>query len=225
MKPLKLHLKTALLASAVALIILAVALLLISARVAKQVRDEQKQLAQLEARNLAEHLSLFPEQIDQGDLQRLTYLVSGSRPNLLTVRVWKLSDANFIEEAASDDSSPEAIPAETLDALRTGSVSEIVSPQQAGSDDSLFRVFAPVVVKNQFDGAVEVVQRLDTISSIAFQYLLNLLWIALATIVLMTTAFYLLFQKIVYSPLENMLLAIERAKTGNLSIELALSAP
>ncbi len=221
MKSLKLHLKTALLASAVALVILVVALLLISARVAKQVRDEQKQLAQLEADNLAEHLSLFPEQIDQNDLQRLTNLVSGSRPNLLSVRVWKLNAGNFVEAAASDESlPPEEISAETIKALQKGLASEIVNPQQAETDDSLFRVFAPIVIKNRVDGAVEVLQRLDTISSIAFQYLLNLSWIALATIVLMTAAFYLLFQRLVYLPLEKLLLAIDKAKTGNLSVEV-----
>ena len=220
MKPLKLHLKTALLASAVALVILVVALLLISARVAKQVRDEQKQLAQLAAENLAEHLAFFPEQIDQIDLERLTNVVSGSRPNLVTVRVWKLNGGKFVKAAASDDSLPlEEIPAETNNALQNGLASAVVNPQQAKSSDSLYRDFAPIVIKNRVDGAVEVIEKLDTISSIAFQYLINLLWIALVTIILMTAAFYLLFQKIVYLPLENLLLAMDKAKSGNLSIE------
>lgn len=221
MKPLKLHFKTALLASAVALVILVVALLLISARVAGQVRDEQKQLAQLEADNLAGHLSQFPEQIDQDGLQRLTNLVSGLRPNLVTVRVWKLNGAKFVEEVASDDSLPLGeIPFETNDALRKGLASEIVNPQRAETDDSLFRVFSPIVIRNRVDGAVEVIEKLDTISSIAFQYLVNLSWIALATIILMTTAFYLLFQRLVYVPLEKLLLAMDKAKAGNLSIEV-----
>lgn len=221
MKPLGLHLKTALLASAVALAVLFVALFLISARVARQVRDEQKQLAQLEADNLAEHLSLFPEQFDADDLQRLTNLVSGSRPNLQTVRVWKLDGAKFVEEAISADSLPlEEIPSETNDALQKGLASQVVSPQQVQTDDSLFRVFAPIVVRNRVDGAVEVVEKLDTISSIAFQYLFNLSWIALATVVLMTVAFYLLFQKLVYLPLEKLLAAMDAAKAGNLSIEV-----
>ena len=97
MKSLKLHIKTALLASAVTLVALIVALLLISVRVANQFRDEQKHLAQLEAENLAEHLSLFPEQIGQDDLERLTNLVSGSRPNLVTVRLWKFNRSLLVE--------------------------------------------------------------------------------------------------------------------------------
>ncbi len=221
MQPLKLHLKTALLASAVALIALMVALLLISARVANQVRDEQKQLAQLQADNLAEHLSLFPAQIDKDNLERLANLVSGSRPNLVTVRVWKFDGANFVEETAAADSLPaEEIPAETATALRNGSASQIINRQQTDEQDSLFRVFAPIVIKNQVSGAVEVVERLDTVSTTAFGYLLNLSWIAIATILLMTAAFYLLFQKIVYRPLEKLLSAMDKAKAGNLSVKV-----
>ncbi|MDQ2746983.1 MAG: HAMP domain-containing protein, partial [Acidobacteriota bacterium] len=221
MKPFKLHLKTALLASAVALVALTVALLLISARVANQFRDEQKQLAQLQAENLAEHLSLFPTQIGADDLQQLTNLVSGSRPNLVTVRVWHFDGANFVEQTASDDSLPaEEIPAETRNALRSGSASQLVSRLETAENDPSFRVFAPVIIKKKLDGAVEVVEKLDTISSIALGYLLNLSWIAIATVLLMTVAFYLLFQSLVYRPLEKLLLAMDKAKAGDLSVEV-----
>ncbi len=190
MPPFKLHIKTALLASAVALVALAVALLLISARVANQVRDEQKQLAQLEADNLAEHLSLFPAQDDADDLTRLANLISGSRPNLTTVRVWQIDGVDFIEQAASDDSlPPEEIPAETKIALRGGEASQIVSRPQNAEENSLFRVFASIRIKNRVVGAVEIVEKLDTISSIALRYIANLWWIALATIIIMTKSF------------------------------------
>jgi two-component system, NtrC family, sensor kinase len=221
MKPFKLHLKTALLASAVALVALTVALLLISARVANQFRNEQKQLAQLQAENLAEHLSLFPAQTDENDLKQLTNLVSGSRPNLVTVRVWRSDGTNFVEQAAADDSLPvEEIPSETQNALRKGSASQIINRLETTENDPSFRVFAPVIIKNRVEGAVEIVERLDTISSIALGYLLNLSWIALATILLMTVAFYLLFQSLVYRPLEKLLSAMDRAKAGDLSVEV-----
>ncbi len=220
MKPLKLHLKTALLASVVALVALTVALLLISARVANQFRNEQKQLAQLQAENLAERLSLFPAQFDEDDLKQLVNLVSGSRPNLVAVRVWIFDGANFVEQTASDDSLPaEKIPAATRDALRTGSDSELISDLKTAENSPSFRVFAPVIGGGKVTGAVEVVERLDTISSIAFGYLLNLSWIALATVLLMTAAFYLLFQNLVYRPLDKLLTAMNRAKAGDLSIE------
>lgn len=221
MKPFKLHLKTALLASAVALVALTVALLLISARVANQFRNEQKQLAQLQAENLAEHISLFPAQIDEGDLKQLTNLVSGSRPNLVTVRVWQFDGKNFVEQTASDDSLPaEAIPVETQNALRMGSDSQISNQLGSVEDEPSFRVFAPVIINKKVSGAVEVVEKLDTLSSIAFGYLLNLSWIALATVLLMTAAFYLLFQSLVYRPLDKLLTAMNRAKAGDLSIEV-----
>lgn len=221
MPALKLHLKTALLASAVALVLLVISFLVISAQIAAQIQGEQKQLAQLQAENLAENLSLFPEQINPDDLRQLTNLVSGSRPNLVTVRVWKLENADFIESAASDDSLPvETIPAETQAALRAGAPSQIVNFQKNNSGDSLFRIFAPVVIKNKVSGAVEVVERLDTVSTIAWSYVTNLIWIALAAIILMTGAFYLLFQSLVYQPLEKLLTAMEKAKTGNLSAEI-----
>lgn len=221
MKPFKLHLKTALLASAVALVALTVALLLISARVANQFRNEQKQLAQLQAENLAEHLSLFPTQIDDADLKQLTNLVSGSRPNLVTVRVWNFDGANFTEKTASDDSSPaEAISAETINALRTGADSQIINRSATAENDPSFRVFAPVIIQKKVTGAVEIVERLDTISSIALGYLLNLSWIALATVLLMTVAFFLLFQSLVYRPLDRLLSAMDRAKAGDLSVEI-----
>lgn len=222
MKPFKLHLKTVLLASAVALVALTVALLLISARVANQFRNEQKQLAQLQAENLAEHLSLFPTQIDAGDVQQLTNLVNGSRPNLVTVRVWRLDGANFVEQTAADNSlAAEEIPSETQNALRNGLDSQIINRLESAESDPSFRVFAPVLIKNRVDGAVEIVERLDTISSIALGYLLSLSWIALATVLLMTVAFYLLFQSLVYRPLDKLLSAMDRAKAGDLSVEVA----
>ena len=39
-------------------------------------------------------------------------------------------------------------------------------------------------------------------------------------ILLMTAAFYLLFQSVVYRPLEKLLAAMDKAKTGNLAVEV-----
>jgi two-component system, NtrC family, sensor kinase len=222
MPSLKLHIKTALLASSVALVLLVVSFLVSSANIASQIQAEQKALAQLQAENLAKNLSLFPEQSGEEDLQQLTNLVSGSRPNLLTARVWKLANNDFVEQAASDDSLPsETIPVEIKNALLANSKSQVVSSPAAAANDSLFRIFAPVVVNNKVAGAVEVVERLDTVSTIALRYAANLIWIALAAIILMTGAFYMLFQNLVYQPLEKLLTAMEKAGTGNLSAEIA----
>ncbi len=219
---LKLHIKTALLALPVAIVLLVVLFLVVSASIASQIQNEQKELAQLQAENLAKSLSLFPEQSGEQDLLQLTNLVSGSHPNLITARVWKLEAGDFVEQAASDDSLPsETIPPEIKEALLSNSSSQTVNSRTADANDSLFRIFTPVVVKNKVYGAVEVVERLDTVSSIALSYAGNLIWIALAAIVLMTGAFYMLFQNLVYQPLDKLLSAMEKAKTGNLSAEIS----
>ena len=222
MPSLKLHIKTALLASAVALVLLVISFLVISANIATQIQSEQKELAELQAKNLAENLSLLTGQTNAETLQLLTNQVSGAPKNIITARVWKLENNEFVEAAASDDSLPsEEIPAATQTALRSGAPSQIVNFQPAEANDSLYRIFAPVVVQNKITGAVEVVERLDTVSSIALRYAANLIWITLAAVILMTGAFYLLFQNLVYQPLEKLLSAMEKAKTGNLSAEIS----
>ena len=90
MPSLKLHIKTALIASAVALVLLIISFLVIGANIASQIQADQKQLAALQAANLAEYISLYSDQIDADDLQQLTNFVSTLRPNLVTVRVWRL---------------------------------------------------------------------------------------------------------------------------------------
>lgn len=217
MKPLKLHLKTSLLASAVALVVLFVALLLISVKVANQTRDEQKQLAELEAVNLAQHLSIFPSQNSVMDLQRLTDFVSKTRPNVMTVRIWRLDIGGFsVTTASNGDQNSDEIPQDSQLSLKSGRASQNIAVSKNTGDDSIFRVFAPIVSGNRVTGAVEVVERLDTVSNIALQYLWSLSWIAAVTILLMLAAFYLLFQNMVYQPLDKLLTAMEKAKKGDL---------
>ncbi|HEY8561236.1 MAG TPA: ATP-binding protein [Pyrinomonadaceae bacterium] len=221
MPPLKLHIKTALLASSVALVLLAAALLVVSASIAAQIQTEQKELARLQAENLAESLSVLPAQTNDDTLQLLTNLVSRARRNIITARVWKLENNEFVEQAASDDSSPpETIPVEIKNSLLANSPSQVVNIQ-TDSSDSLYRIFAPVIVNNNVAGAVEIVERLDTVSTIAARYVANLLWIAGAAVVLMTGAFYLLFQNLVYRPLDKILTAMEKARAGNLSATIS----
>ena len=50
MPSLKLHIKTALLASSVALVLLVISFLVISANIASQIQTEQKELAELQAK-------------------------------------------------------------------------------------------------------------------------------------------------------------------------------
>ncbi len=217
MKPLKLHLKTSLLASAVALVVLFFALLLISVKDANKVRDDQKRFAQLEAQNLAQQLSIFPSESSVMDLQWLTNFVNRSRPNLVAVRIWRLDYGGFSVTTASDGSENlEEIPVESQLLLKSGRTSQVIAVSKITGEDSLYRVFVPIFSRNGVSGAVEVVERLDTVSKIAANNLLGLSWIAVVTILLMLGAFYLLFQNMVYQPLDKILKAMDKAKKGDL---------
>lgn len=215
---LPLHIKTALLASLVSLAVLVIGLIVITTNIARQIQDEQKQLTALQAENLAEQFSALPNNPDAETLQNLTNIVSGSRPNLLTVRVWNFENGEFTENAASDDSLPlEELSDDIKTALKSGARSSNVKVLK-NDDDSYFRVFSPIFRNREITGAVEAVEKLDTISSISLRYISNLSWIALATVFFMSAAFYLLFQKLVYQPLETLLLAMERAQKGDLEV-------
>lgn len=217
MKSFSLHTKTAAVASAISFVILTVAFIVISASVANQAQTEQKELAALQAENLAEELSSTENRFDSQDLQNFTDLVSGSRPNLIAVRIWNLENGELVQSVGSDDSSPpEKLTAASLEALKNGTNSKSIEVLASG-DDSLYRVFAPIVRERQIVGAVEAIERLDTLPRVAARYLSNLLWIILATIFLMAIAFYLLFEKLVYQPLGSLLAAMDKAKTGNLA--------
>lgn len=222
MKFLPLHIKTAILVSVISIVVLLGGLLVSRANIAKQIQEEQKQIAALQAENLAEQLSRTQAPLDADSLRRLTNVVSGSRPNLISVRVWKLENGDFVESVSSDDSLPaEEINQDVQNALRSGGDSTSVKFLQNAGDDSLFRAFSPIVENNRATGAVEVIEKLDTVWTITMRYTANILiWRTLSTVVLMSLAIYLLFQKLVYQPLGKLLGAMELAKAGDLSVEL-----
>ena len=221
MKFFPLHIKTALLASCVSFVVLIVGLIVISANIAKQIQAEQKELAALQAENLAEQLSAAQNQFDAQGLQNLANILSGSRPNNVTVRVWSFEDGKFVEKVASDDSLPvEELNGEVQDALQKG-VGSSATNIFPNKDDSFFRVFSPIIRNKQITGAVEAVEKLDTISSITLRYIASLSWITLLTVVFMSAAFYLLFQRLVYQPLGKLLSAMDEAKNGNLAAAVA----
>jgi len=220
MKYFPLHIKTALLASVISFFVLIVGLIVVSASIARQIQAEQKALAALQAENLAEQLSITESNFDAEGLRNLANVLSGSRPNLVTLRVWNLENGKFVESVSSDDSLPvEELNGEVRDALQKGVGSASVKDLQ-NKDDWLFRVVSPISRNGRTSGAVEVVEKLDTISSITLRYIVSLSWITLVTVIFMSAAFYLLFQRLVYQPLENLLSAMDKAKTGNLRVAI-----
>ncbi|MDT5267816.1 MAG: two-component system, NtrC family, sensor kinase [Acidobacteriota bacterium] len=223
MRPLKLHTKTALLASAITLAVLGVLLLLVSVRFAERVREEQKQLAQLQADNLAEHLSRMPGPRDPAEVARLATLVHGSRPDAVTVRVWERAGGLFqqVAVAASAGSSTEAeeIPEEVKAALRSGLETRVVAPRPEGSDDSLYRVFAPVIEDGRVSGAVDVIEKLDSAPTIALDYGRGAFWLAPLAVVAITAGVFLLFRHFVHRPVGRLLGAMSRVEAGDLSAQ------
>ncbi|MGH9898762.1 MAG: sensor histidine kinase, partial [Pyrinomonadaceae bacterium] len=225
MRPLKLHTKTTLLYSATTLALLAAALIIISTRVASLVRDDQKALAELLAINFADHISNMPSPRGSEAIAHAATLVRSTRPNLITVRVWVRSGALFVEQAAAAGSTtvreiPREIPEETRIALRNGLASKVVNKPSAGEDDSVYRVFAPITEEGRVSGAVEVVERLDNITSIAKRYALSTTGMALIAVFLLTFVTYLLFRSLVYIPIDNLLRAMSRARSGDLDTEV-----
>jgi two-component system NtrC family sensor kinase len=220
MRPLKLHTKTTLLASAITLAVLGVVLALVSVRFAERVREEQKLLAQIQADNLADHISQMPAPRDPEQVARLAALVHGSRPGAVTVRVWERVGGLFQEVASSSASLPaDGVPDEIKAALRSGLETHVVASRPAGSDDSLYRVFAPVSEGDRLSGAVEVIERLDSAPSIAWDYGRGAFWLAPLAVALISTGLFILFRHFVYRPVERMLGAMELVKAGDLSAE------
>src|ERR1041385_2763160 len=121
MRPLKLNTTTSLLAWATTLAVLGVVMALTSVRFAQRVRDQQKELAQLQADNLADHISQMPAPRDPDQIARLATLVHGSRPDAVTVRVWERTGGLFQQVAASSgQDEPDEIPEDVKAALRSG---------------------------------------------------------------------------------------------------------
>jgi signal transduction histidine kinase len=220
MRPLKLHTKTTLLASAITLAVLGVVMALTSVRFAQRVRDQQKELAQLEADNLADHISQMPAPRDPVVLARIAALVHGSRPDSVTVRVWERVGGVFTEVAASTGSRQgEEIPDDVKAALRSGLPEKFVEPQAEGADDSLYRVFAPVREDGRVSGAVEVIEKLDSAPSIAWDYGRGALWLGPLAVLLITLAVFLLFRHFVYRPVERLLDVMEHVRGGDLTAQ------
>ena len=140
MRGFKLHTKTTLLSSTIIVAMLVGALVLTTAAIANIERTDDQALAEIQARDLAQHISDMGPSRDAEALARATNLIKGSRPNILSVRFWQLSQGEFSERAAASGSAPATpIPEDTKNALRRGPGPTVVS---AIPSPSLYRVFA-----------------------------------------------------------------------------------
>ena len=192
------HTKTTLLSSLVIIVaILMAALILTSAAIANIERTDDQTLAETEAQDLAQHVSDLGPSPDPETVDRAANLIKGSRPNVVSVRIWKLSQGEFIESTSAAGSAPATpIPDAAKDKLlhATGiSVGTAVAPP---ADKSLFRVLTTTFDHGRPNGAVEIVQRFDSIWSVTFRYLRNVVWMSLIAVALIIAGTYYLYRQL-----------------------------
>src|SRR5262245_25470355 len=193
MRTFKLHAKTTLLSSVIIVAMLVAALVITSAAIANIERNDDQTLAEIQARDLAQHITDMRSH-DPETLARAANLIKGSRPNIISVRIWQLTQGQFIEEAAATGSAPAApMPEDTKNALRRGAGSILIP---STSSSSLYRVFATTSENGHPSGAVEIVQRFDSIGTVALRYLKNVIWMSLIAITLILIGTYFLFRQL-----------------------------
>ena len=194
----KLHTKTTLLSSLVIIVaILMAALVLTSAAIANIERTDDQTLAETEAQDLAQHVSDLGPAADPETLDRAANLIMGSRPNVVSVRIWQLSQGQLVERVAASGSAPAVpIPESAKNTLFHGVGTNIHTAVPSNEDKSLFRVLATTFDHGRATGAVEIVQRFDSIWSVTFRYLRNVVWMSLIAVALIIIGTYYLFRQL-----------------------------
>ena len=214
MRRFKLHTKTTLLSSAIIVAMLLAALMITSAAIANIERSDDQAVAEIQARDLAQHVSDAGSH-DAATLARSATLIKGSHPNIVGVRIWELLNGQFVEQAAASGSAaPGPIPDDTQNALRGGAaVRHVSSP--AG-----YRVFASTFENGRPSGAVEIVQRFDSIGAVAFRYLKSVIWMFLVVIVLVVLGTYFMFRQLQLTTKLETEKSILRERVRDATIEL-----
>ena len=194
MRTFKLHTKTTLLSSVIIVAMLVAALAITSAAIANIERNDDQTLAEIQAKDLAQHITDIGSH-DPDSIARAANLIKGSRPNILGVRIWQLSQGQFVERSAASGSVPATpVPENIKNTLLRGAGPTIVNV--IPSSNSLCRVFAVTLENGQPKGAVEIVQRFDNIWAVAFRYLRNVIWLSLLAIALVLLGTYFLLRQV-----------------------------
>src|SRR4030095_6052049 len=100
MRTFKLHVKTALLSSVIIVAMLLAALVITSAAIANIEHSDDQTVAEIQARDLAQHITDSGSH-DPESLARAANLIKGTRPNILGVHIWELSQGRFVEKASA----------------------------------------------------------------------------------------------------------------------------
>lgn len=233
MHPLRLHTKTTLLVSAITLAMFLATLLMIGVRMANLVREDEKELARLQALSVAEQISLMPAPREDDDLDRAVSQARAARPNMIAVRVWKWTAGALImrvaatDGAAAEDALPKEIAEDPAATMRNppgvGGAIPLRDFMVEKPNETHYRVFAPVLEHGRFYGLVEVSERLDNLPSIVRRFAQTASLLALAAIVLTMLAIYALFRYLVYQPMSDLDDAMARVKAGSLDVAVPIS--
>lgn len=219
-----LHIKTTLLASAVILFVMAMTLLFFGAKVLERLQNEQKNFAEAQAESLAEKITDILPLSDYEQVAKLVEIFEKARTGKgdeNSIRIWENQGVGFIRRIGTEnDRAIVEIPPEALTALQRGQEAKI---EDTRSDQTIYRVFVPIILRNRVIGAVEFTERLDSFSALAGRYLIIGIWLAFAFIALSALAIYILTRFFVYRPLSRITAAMNRAKAGELKTRAAIS--
>ncbi len=171
-----------------------------SAAIANIERTDDQTLADIQARDLAQHISDLGSSQDAGALAHAANLIKGSRVGIVTVRIWGISQGNLVERAAAAGNAPAAtIPEDTKSALFAGRGPTIRSVIPSDSNHLLYRVFAPTFDNGRLTGAVEIVQRFDSIGTVILHYLKSVVWMSVIAIGLIVIGAYFLLRQLQFT--------------------------
>jgi signal transduction histidine kinase len=197
MRTFRLHAKTTLLSSLLTVAMLVAALVVTSAAIANIERTDDQRLAETQAHDLAQHIADMGSR-DTDALTRAANLIKGSRSNVVSVRVLQLVNGQLVERAAAH-----------------GSMASTSIPER-----SLYRAVATISENGRPSGEVEIVQRFDSIWTVAFRYLKSVVWLSLIAIGLIMIGTYFMFRQLQLTTRLETERGILRARVREATIEL-----
>lgn len=236
MRSLPLHIKTTLLASAIILLVMAATLGVFSSKILSRLQNEQRQLTQLQAENLAEQISSLSVPRDYEQIARFVALLKDKKQKLDSgkeIRIWERSGNVFVKRMVGEKENSQVGDelSDTVKSALRGAQEVRLVQETAGGD--FFRVYVPIFEPsrasvfnepNRVSGAVEVSQKLETSWQLVGRFLLGEFYLAAISVLLLSLSVYLLFRWFVYRPLDRLAFAMRRAKQGDLGVRADLNS-
>lgn len=210
---------------------------MISFRIVNLVREDEKELARLLALGIAEQISLLPPPHKTEQVGQILVQAQLARPRVVRLVAWRITGDRGAEridifaesthgksiDLAVSQTKPtipqqidELEPLEGIGALRD------FATERAGRTD--YHVLAPIFEGQRLFGIIEVIEELNTFSSIASDYARTALILAIVTIALTIVAIYFLFRYLVYQPISQLDAAMTRVQSGSLDVSIPVTS-